>query len=163
MSVDFLTRTFCAETFRAQGLVTDFVQRSISFNRKRGTLRGLHYQVDPHAETKLVRCTSGAAFDVIVDLREGSASYRRWHAIDLTAENRTIVYTPPGSAHGFQTLADDTELYYEITPAYAPEAAHGVRWDDPGLAIGWPLPNPIVSGRDAEMPTFEQCMRADDG
>jgi dTDP-4-dehydrorhamnose 3,5-epimerase len=151
----FFARLFDAEEFRARGLTTNFVQRSLSFNRRRGTLRGLHYQAEPHAETKIVRCTRGAAFDVMADLRPDSPSFRRWHGVELTADNRTAVYIPTGCAHGFQALADDTELYYEITPAYVPEAARGVRFDDPALAIGWPIAPPIVSDRDRTLPLLE--------
>lgn len=148
----FFARTFSAEEFVERGLATDFVQRSISYNRQRGTLRGLHYQASPHQENKIVRCTRGAVFDVIVDLRVGTPGFGRWHAVELTADNRTSLYIPPGCAHGFQTLADDTEIYYEITPAYVPEAARGVRFDDPDLAIAWPVADPILSDRDRGLP-----------
>ncbi len=148
----FFARTFCAATFAEWGLETEFVQRSISFNKKRGTLRGLHYQAAPHGETKLVRCTRGAAFDVVVDLKPGSKSRRRWQALELTAENGMMVYIPKGCAHGFQTLVDDTELLYEIMPAYMPEAARGIAWNDPDLAIAWPISEPVLSARDAALP-----------
>lgn len=148
----FFARTFCADEMAAHGLVTNFPQRSVSFNRKRATLRGLHFQAEPHSETKIVRCTAGACFDVVVDLRPGSARYRQWHGEELSAGNRRMLYIPPGCAHGFQTLADDTEIYYEITPAYVPSAARGVRWNDPGLAITWPILDPIMSERDATLP-----------
>ena len=152
----FFARTFCAETFAKWGLATDFVQRSMSYNKKRGTLRGLHYQAEPHAETKLVRCSRGAAFDVIVDLRPKSAYFGAWETIELSAENRHMIYIPAGCAHGFQTLVDDTELLYEITPAYVPEAARGVRWNDPALAIPWPMANPVVSAKDSGLPLLER-------
>jgi dTDP-4-dehydrorhamnose 3,5-epimerase len=145
-------RRFCAETFRAQGLESDFVQRSMSYNRRAGTLRGMHFQAAPHLEAKLVRCTRGAIFDVIVDLREGSSSYGRWHREILSAENRTMVYIPKGFAHGFQTLVDDTEVDYEITPAYVPEFGRGFRFDDPLLDIAWPLGAIIMSDRDEALP-----------
>lgn len=148
----FFARIFCAETFARLGLATDFVQRSTSYNRRRGTLRGLHYQTEPHAETKIVRCSRGAAYDVVVDLRRNSPSYCRWQALELTADNRAMVYIPEGCAHGFQALVDDTELVYEITPAYKPEAVRGILWSDPTLAIPWPTPEPILSPTDRTWP-----------
>jgi dTDP-4-dehydrorhamnose 3,5-epimerase len=151
----FFARTFCARTFAAHGLPVGFVQSSLSFNRRRGTLRGLHYQADPCAEGKLVRCTRGAAFDVIVDLRPGSPTRCRWFATELTGANARAIYVPPGFAHGFQTLADATELSYQMTVEYSPELARGVRWDDPALAIAWPLPAPILSQRDASWPDLD--------
>jgi dTDP-4-dehydrorhamnose 3,5-epimerase len=150
----FFARRFCAEAFRHLDLEFDFVQRSISFNLRRGTLRGLHFQAPPALETKIVRCTRGAAFDVIVDLRAGSPTYSRWHGEGLSADNRVMLYVPKGFAHGFQTLIDETEIDYEITPAYVPEAARGIRFDDPTLAINWPVPGQIVSQRDAALATI---------
>lgn len=148
----FLARRFCATTFAELGLETDFVQRTISFNRFRGTIRGLHFQAPPVTETKIVRCTRGAAFDVIVDLRAGSPTSARWHGEEITADNRTMLYVPKGFAHGFQSLVDATEIDYEITPAYVPDAVRGVRFDDPRLAIAWPIAERIVSRRDRELP-----------
>ena len=148
----FFARRFCADTFRSQGLKTDFVQRSISYNVRRGVLRGLHFQAAPHGETKLVRCIRGGAFDVLVDLRASSPTYGRWHGEEITAENRTILYIPEGVAHGFQTLVDDTEIDYEITPDADPALARGVRFDDPALAIPWPVANPILNDRDRAWP-----------
>jgi dTDP-4-dehydrorhamnose 3,5-epimerase len=150
----FFARRFCAEAFRRHELEFDFVQRSLSFNLRRGTLRGLHFQAPPVWETKIVRCTRGAAFDVIVDLRAGSPTYSRWHGEELSAANRLMVYVPKGFAHGFQTLMDDTEIDYEITPAYVPDAARGIRFDDPALAIAWPVPDQIISQRDAALTTM---------
>jgi dTDP-4-dehydrorhamnose 3,5-epimerase len=150
----FFARRFCAEAFRGRDLESDFVQRSVSFNLRRGTLRGLHFQAPPALETKIVRCTRGAAFDVIVDLRAGSPTYARWHGEELSADNRVMLYVPKGFAHGFQTLMDDTEIDYEITPAYVPDAARGVRFDDPTLAINWPVPDRIVSQRDVALETI---------
>jgi dTDP-4-dehydrorhamnose 3,5-epimerase len=152
----FFARTFCAETFDKRGLKADFVQRSISYNKRRGTLRGLHYQIDPHAETKIVRCSRGAVFDVIVDLRPSSQTYRQCCALELTPHNFTMVYIPPGCAHGFQTLVDDTELNYEITPAYEPAAARGIAWSDPTLAINWPIQQPILSPADQKWPSLSK-------
>jgi dTDP-4-dehydrorhamnose 3,5-epimerase len=144
-------RVFCAEEFAAQGLPGAFTQHSISYNRRRGTLRGLHYQVEP-PEGKLVRCLIGAAWDVVVDLRPLSPGYRRWCAIELDARRRNAIFVPKGCAHGFQTLTDDTELLYLIDTAYRPGAASGIRWDDPLLAIPWPIPDPILSERDRGLP-----------
>jgi dTDP-4-dehydrorhamnose 3,5-epimerase len=151
-------RTFCSETFARLGLRTDFPQRSISVNIRRGTLRGLHGQADPHAETKLVRCSRGALLDVIVDARRASPTFGRWHGEPLSALSMTMLYIPPGCLHGFQTLADDTQVEYEITPAYVPGASLGVRFDDPDLAIAWPLAEPIVSDRDLALPTLRELM-----
>jgi dTDP-4-dehydrorhamnose 3,5-epimerase len=150
----FFARTFCADEFKAQGLLTAFQQSSVSFNARRGTLRGLHYQIAPHAETKIVRCIAGSAFDVIVDLRRSSPTFGKWHSETIGADNRAIMYIPAGCAHGFQTLADATELEYHITPAYAPESAKGVAFDDPAFAIDWPLPDPILSDVDRARPTL---------
>ena len=145
-------RRFCAETFRARGLECDFVQRSVSLNLRAGTLRGLHFQAPPHLEAKLVRCTRGAAFDVMIDLRNGSATYGQWHGEELCAGNRNMLYIPKGFAHGFQTLVDDTEVDYEITPAYVRGADRGFRFDDPSLGIQWPLESLIISDRDKALP-----------
>ena len=149
----FFARVWCTQEFASRGLQASFVQSSISFNKRRGTLRGLHYQEHPHAETKLVRCTRGAVFDVIVDLRLNSPTYKHWDAFELTSDNRCAVYIPEGMAHGFQTLTDDTELLYDISPNYELTAARGVRWNDPALAIAWPMsPPPIISERDRILP-----------
>ena len=144
----FFARSFCQNEFRAHGLNPVVAQCNVSFNRKRGTLRGLHYQAEPHADAKLVRCTRGAVWDVIVDVRKGSPTARKWHAVELTAENRRALYIPAGFAHGFQTLEDDTEILYQMSEFYHPDLARGLRWDDPKLGIGWPLPDPILSPRD---------------
>jgi dTDP-4-dehydrorhamnose 3,5-epimerase len=148
----FLARTFCANEFSGEGLVQAFRQHSASFNRHKGTLRGLHYQADPHAEVKLVRCTAGAVFDVLVDLRRSSPTFGRWHGETLSADNHAMLYIPAGCAHGFQTLEEATELYYEITPDYVAEAARGVAYDDTAIGIEWPLPDPILSPADRSRP-----------
>lgn len=149
-------RTWSADEFAERGLVTEWAQASTSHNRVAGTLRGLHYQADPHAEVKLVRCSSGAAYDVVVDLRADSPTYRRWAAVELTAENRRGVYIPVGFAHGFQTLADDTELSYLTSARYRPELARGVRWDDPALGVEWPAcERRVISERDRALPLLE--------
>jgi dTDP-4-dehydrorhamnose 3,5-epimerase len=144
----FFARAFCQEEFRARGLDPVVAQCNLSFNRRRGTLRGLHYQDKPHEEAKLVRCTRGAIWDVIVDLRENSATRHRWHAAELSAENCRALYVPRGFAHGFQTLADHSEVLYQMSEFYHPESARGLRWDDPAFGISWPLPDPILSPRD---------------
>lgn len=146
-------RLICAETFAAHGLVSRFVQSSCSFNRRAGTLRGLHLQRPPHAEIKLIRVTAGAVFDVIVDLRAGSPTFGRWHGVELSADDRRQVYAPAGFAHGFQSLTDASELTYHISEAYVPEAQDGVAHDDPDLAIAWPDPQgAILSDRDRGLP-----------
>jgi dTDP-4-dehydrorhamnose 3,5-epimerase len=154
----FFARAFCKETFAAHGLVA---QRSISYNARRGTLRGLHYQDPPHAETKLVQCSRGAVFDVLLDLRPRSQSFRRWLSLPLAAENRAMVYIPAGCAHGFQTLADDTELAYDITPGYNPGLARGIAWNDPALAIPWPIGHPILSAADRQWPRLAELGNID--
>lgn len=150
-------RSFCRDEFVAHGLDPAVIQCNISFNRRRGTLRGLHYQVKPHEEAKLVRCTRGAVWDVIVDLREGSPTLYRWFATELTAENRRALYVPRGFAHGFQTLVDDSELFYQMSEFYHPESARGVRWDDPVIGISWPLRDPVLSLRDRSYPLLEHA------
>ena len=146
-------RRFCTDEFLALGLETDLVQRSISFNARAGTLRGMHFQAPPHLEAKIVRCTRGAIFDVLVDLRQGSPTYGHWHGEELTADNRVALYIPKGFAHGFQSLIDNTEVDYEITPAYVPGSAAGFRFDDPALAIDWPVADVIISPRDEALPS----------
>ncbi len=145
-------RVVCAETFAAAGLVGTFPQTSLSYNRLAGTLRGMHFQRAPHAETKLVRCARGAIYNVVVDLREGSPTHRRWVGFELSAENGLSLYVPPGLAHGFQTLTDAAEVAYAITPSHVPGFAEGVRPDDPALAIAWPLPVSVIAERDRTWP-----------
>ncbi len=140
----FIARTFCQHEFEAHGLNPQVAQCSTSFNKRRGTLRGMHYQVPPHAEVKLVRCTAGAIFDVAVDLRPNSLTYKEWVGIELTEEDRRAIYIPTGCAHGFQTLVDDTEVYYQISELHHPEVAKGVRWDDPVFGIQWPLREGVI-------------------
>ena len=150
----WFTRTFAAEEFEARGLEPAVVHCNVSFNARAGTLRGMHYQAHPHTECKLVRCTRGAIYDVALDLRRGSKAYLHWHAVDLTAENRLALYIPDGVAHGFQTLTDEAEVYYQISAPHAPAAAQGVRWDDPAFAIEWPDADRIISERDRSYPPF---------
>jgi dTDP-4-dehydrorhamnose 3,5-epimerase len=150
----FFARTFCRDEFAARGLRTDFVQCNISFNVRKGILRGMHYQIKPHEEAKLVRCTRGEIFDVIIDIRKQSPTYARWIGLDLSAENRRMLYIPEGFAHGFQTLTDASEVFYQMAEVFQPESARGVRWNDPAFGIRWPLPNAILSARDAAFPDF---------
>ena len=144
----FFARTWCAEEFRLRGLNSTLAQCSLSSNARRGTLRGMHYQSEPYSEAKLVRCCAGAIYDVLLDLRPASPTYLKWFAAELTVSNHRMLYLPEGFAHGFQTLADSSEVFYQISQAYRPECARGVRWNDPRFAIEWPLPNPILSPRD---------------
>jgi dTDP-4-dehydrorhamnose 3,5-epimerase len=152
-------RRFCADEFRAHGLESDLVQRSISFNARAGTLRGMHFQAPPHLEAKLVRCARGAIFDVLVDLREGSLTYGQWYGEELSAENHLMLYIPKGFAHGFQALVDNSEVDYEITPAYVPGAGAGFRFDDPALAIPWPLPVTNISEGDRSLSETHKGIR----
>ena len=144
----FFARAFCMNEFAEHGLVNRIAQANLSHNPLRGTLRGMHYQVPPHREAKLVRCTMGAIHDVIIDLRPASSAYKQHVAVLLTAENRRMLYIPEGMAHGFQTLVDDTEVFYQISEFYSPEHARGVRWDDPAFAIAWPPDDRIINDRD---------------
>lgn len=151
----FFARTFAHDEFARRGLRTSFAQCSVSYNRKAGTLRGMHLQKAPHEETKLIRCTRGAIFDVALDLRPGSASYRRWFAVELTAENRRMIYIPEGVAHGFQALTDDSEVFYQISVPFDAASATGVRWDDPAFEIEWPpAAARVISARDRSYPDF---------
>ena len=151
----FFARSYCAEEFSERGLGPELRQCSVSYNARKRTLRGMHYQSAPHEEHKLVRCTAGAIFDVLVDLRDSSPTHRRWCAAELTAENRRSVFVPPGCAHGFVTLTDDTEVYYMISVAHAPEFSRGVRWNDPAFGIEWPFPPAVICARDASYPPLE--------
>jgi len=150
----FFARAWCPRELAAQGLEADIAQESLSYNARRGTLRGLHLQKAPHEETKIVRCVHGAIFDVIVDLRPHSPSYCRWQGFELTAANRRAVYIPKGFLHGFQSLTDEAEILYQISAFYAPDAAAGHRYDDPAFAIAWPLPVTVISERDLSWPAF---------
>jgi dTDP-4-dehydrorhamnose 3,5-epimerase len=144
----FFARTWCAREFEEAGLSPRLVQCSVSFNRERGTLRGLHFQAVPHREAKLVRCTMGAIHDVIVDLRADSPAHLEHVAVRLTARNRLALYVPEGCAHGFQTLEEGTEVFYQMTEFYEPSAGRGVRWDDPAFGIEWPMPPTVMSEKD---------------
>jgi dTDP-4-dehydrorhamnose 3,5-epimerase len=152
----WFARTFDAEEFRARGMNPDVVQCNASFNARRDTLRGMHYQADPHGESKLVRCVRGAIFDVAVDLRPDSETYCQWHGVELSGENGYGFYIPAGLAHGFQTLTDDCEVLYQMGYRYVPEAARGGRFDDPAFRIDWPRPDGerVISERDRSYPDF---------
>ena len=152
----FFARSWCQREFEQHGLAPRLVQCSVSFNHKKGTLRGMHYQIAPHEEAKLVRCTRGAIYDVAVDLRPDSSTYKQWTAVELGAENSRMLYVPEGCGHGFQTLADDTEVFYQMSEFYHPESARGVRWNDPQLAILWPVAGKIISPRDQDLPGLNQ-------
>ncbi len=150
----YFARTFCVEEFQAHGLNPSVAQCNVSFNKRKGTLRGMHWQAPPSAEAKLVRVVRGAICDVIVDLRQESATYLQHIAVDLTAENGLALFIPEGFAHGFQTLADDTEVFYQMSEFFAPEHARGARWDDPAFGLRWPLPISIMNERDQSWPVF---------
>jgi len=150
----FFGRTWCRDEFGSHGLNPALVQCSMSFNTRTGTLRGLHYQVAPHEETKLVRCTRGAIYDVVVDLRPQSQAFRSWIAVILTAEKRNMVYVPEGCAHGFLTLEDESEAFYQMSEFYDAGASRGVRWDDPAFQIAWPRKVEVISERDRSYPDF---------
>lgn len=150
----FFARSFCMREFAARGLNPLVNQCSLSYSAVAGTLRGMHYQAPPHAEAKLVRCVRGAIYDVALDLRPSSPTFRRWHASELSAENRRMLYIPEGCAHGFQTLTDDTEVLYQISAAYVPAAARRLRWNDPAFDIRWPAAVSCISPDDAAQPDW---------
>jgi dTDP-4-dehydrorhamnose 3,5-epimerase len=150
----FFARAWCVEEFAAHGLYPSFVQGNVGRSSRRGTLRGLHYQIAPHQEAKLVRCTAGAIFDVLVDVRPESPTFGRWIGVELTADNHRMLYVPEGCAHGYQALADDSEAFYLSTEFYAPTAERGVRFDDPAFGIQWPVPVTLISDKDRNLPDF---------
>lgn len=151
----FFARTFCYKEFKEHGLNSDVMQCSISYNAQKGTLRGMHYQVAPNEEVKLVQCVRGSIYDVIIDLRPNSATYCQWVGVELSDNNGSLIYVPKGFAHGFQTLTDDAVVYYQISEFYAPESARGVRWNDPAFGIEWPLRDPVISLKDSELPDYK--------
>lgn len=155
----FFARTWCRREFEERGLNPNLVQCSVSFNRKKGTLRGMHYQIAPHAESKLVRCTRGAIYDVAVDLRTTATTYKEWIPVELTAKNNRALYIPGGFAHGFQTLEDNTEVFYQMSEFYFPELSHGILYSDSAMAISWPIANPILSERDRAFPCLGRFSR----
>jgi len=150
----FFARSWCEREAAAYGLQPKWVQCNISFNKQKATLRGMHYQSAPFEEAKLVRCTMGAIYDVIIDLRPDSSTRRQWVAVELSAENRRMLYIPEGFAHGFLTLADNTEIFYQMSEFYAPAYARGLRWNDPSLAIEWPTEIRVISDQDRDYPDF---------
>jgi dTDP-4-dehydrorhamnose 3,5-epimerase len=151
----FFARTWSAEEFSAHGLNPNIAQCNTSLNKLKGTLRGMHYQIAPDEEAKLVRCTAGAIYDVMIDLRPDSPTWAQWFGVELTFQNRLMVYVPEGFAHGYQTLADDTEILYQVSAYYHPESARGVRWDDPAFGIEWPLKISVISERDSSHPFID--------
>lgn len=151
----FFARSFCMKEFETHGLNPHVAQCNISYNKKKGTLRGIHYQAPPHEEAKTVRCAKGAIYDVIIDLRRQSPTFKQWISVELTPENRKMLFVPENFAHGFQTLVDDTEVFYLMSEFYHPESGRGLRWDDPAFGIEWPLERPILSPRDSSYPLFE--------
>ena len=154
-------RSFCVDEFAAAGIDFNIVQANISFNKFTGTVRGMHFQRSPHAEAKVVRCTSGAMFDVVVDLRPDSATYCQWIAAELNADNRDALFIPEGCAHGFLTLTDEAEVYYQISTFYHSESAAGVRWNDPAFQVVWPSPPELINSRDAAFPNFSDLTKED--
>lgn len=156
----FFARSWCQREFEEHGLNPKLVQCSVSFNTRKGTLRGLHYQAAPRPESKLIRCTRGAVYDVVVDLRRDSPTFKAWIGVFLNGADRKMVYVPEGCGHGFLTLEDETEVFYQISEFYCPELARGVRWDDPSFQIVWPGEVEVISERDRTYPNFEevQCI-----
>jgi len=153
----FFARAWCAREFEEHGLNTRLVQVNVSFNELEGTLRGMHFQRAPHEEAKLIRCTQGAIYDVVLDLRPDSPTHKRWTAVELTADNRRMLYVPEGCAHGYQTLAPETETLYQVSEFYAPASEGGVRWDDPTFGIEWPATDSrVLSDKDASWPDYAE-------
>lgn len=155
----FFARTWCADELGAHGLVAQLAQSSVSWNRRRGTLRGMHWQAAPHEEAKLVSCLRGAIWDVVADLRPDSPAFRQWFGARLDADNLDMLYVPPGVAHGFLTLADDTLVHYQISERHHADFARGVRWDDPALGIAWPESPTVLSDRDRALPLLGGALR----
>jgi dTDP-4-dehydrorhamnose 3,5-epimerase len=150
----FFARSWCKNEFEKHDLNSQLVQCNVSFNKNKGTLRGMHYQAKPNEEAKLIRCTRGSIYDVIIDLRPDSQTYREWESFELSEGNYQMIFIPQGFAHGFQTLEDNTEIFYQMTEFYHQESARGIRWDDPAFNIIWPLSNIIISERDKKYPFF---------
>ncbi len=150
----FFARTWCADEFARRGLESVLSQCSLSFNKIKGTLRGMHYQAVPHEDAKVVSCIGGAVYDAIVDLRPASPTFRRWLGVELSADNRRLIYIPPGCAHGFLTLQDNSAVYYQNTRRFVSESSRGVRWDDPAFGIVWPATPSVILERDRQYPDF---------
>tara|TARA_B100000767_G_scaffold270876_1_gene295419 strand:- start:625 stop:1155 length:531 start_codon:yes stop_codon:yes gene_type:complete len=152
----FFARAFCNEEFKNENLVSEIVQANISFNKLKGTLRGMHYQKTPYQETKFIRCIKGSIFDIIIDLRKESPTYKKHFGIKLTAENRSALFVPKDFAHGFITLEDNTEVIYMVSQSYVPDAEGGIRWDDPEFNLNWPIKPTNISPKDAQWSFFEE-------
>jgi dTDP-4-dehydrorhamnose 3,5-epimerase len=152
----FFARTWCRREFSKRRLNSELAQCNMSFNRRRGTLRGMHYQIAPHEEAKLIRCTRGSIYNVVIDIRHDSATFTEWLAVELSAENRRMLYVGEGFANGFQTLEDNTEVHYQMSEFYVPESARGIRWNDPAFAIRWPDGRQILSDRDKSFPDYHR-------
>lgn len=150
----YFARTWCQQEFAAQGLSSRVVQCNTSFNPKKGTLRGMHYQQKPNAEIKLIRCTRGKIFDAVIDLRPASATFKKWTSLILSSSSQNMIYIPEGCAHGFLTMEDDTEVFYQMSEFYSAESARGVRWNDPAFKIEWPTEVEVISERDSSYPDF---------
>jgi dTDP-4-dehydrorhamnose 3,5-epimerase len=155
----FFARTFCEREFAENGLATRMVQTNVSLSRERGTLRGMHYQVSPHSEDKLIRCTHGSIYDVIVDIREGSPTFGNWVGVELSDDNYRMLYVPKGFAHGFVTLAEDVQVSYQVSGFYEPTAERGARHDDPAFGIQWPAEPTVISEKDRAWPDFSEGVR----
>jgi dTDP-4-dehydrorhamnose 3,5-epimerase len=151
----FFARAWCKNEFEAEGLVSSLAQSNLSFNKYKGTLRGMHFQLEPFSEVKLVRCTRGSVYDVIIDLRPASPTYRQWFGTELTPDNHKMMYVPQGFAHGYQTLEDDSEVFYQVSQFYTPGAEGGVRYNDPLFGIKWPLEVTNISDKDAIWPDYK--------
>lgn len=151
----FFARAWCSREFQEQGLKNTIAQCNLSYNYKQGSIRGMHYQLPPHEEVKMVRCISGAIFDVVIDLRKDSPTYKKWFGAELSAANYKMLYVPEGFAHGYQTLEKDSVVFYQVTEYYQPGAERGVRWDDPVFNIAWPLPLSEISDKDKSYPDFK--------
>lgn len=151
----FFARIFCRNEFEQHGLVPELMQGNMSWNKSRGTLRGMHYQHYPYQETKFIRCTRGAIYDVIIDLRKESPTYKQWIGVELTSDNRTALFVPKDFAHGFITLQDDTEVFYLVSQSYQPGSEEGIRWNDPQICIDWPFEPVCISAKDAGWPDYQ--------
>lgn len=157
----FFARSYCQKEFAAHNLADQFVQCNISFNLKKGTLRGMHFQSPPSQEAKLVRCTMGAIYDVVVDVRKDSPTYKNWLAVELSSENRKMLYVPEGFAHGFQTLSDNSEVFYQMSEFYNPQCSSGFRYNDSGVSIDWPITVSVVSKKDLDLPLLNNMAFAE--
>lgn len=155
----FLARTFCESEFAAHGLNTRWPQCNLTLTRKRGMIRGMHYQAEPKPEIKLIRCAAGAIYDVLVDVRLDSLTFGHWEAFELTAGNHSALYVPGGFAHGFQCLADNSEVFYQMSESYSPDLQRGIRWNDPKVGIRWPISNPILSAKDRDLPLLTEAVK----